>query len=582
MSYEEEQRRLQKLWDELESEEEVGGNVSSDCSDDGDYIQESDHFSDTEQSDASDSDSDVSPDESEVPLSERLQHYQAKNGTRWLKKPFPTSVKQRPCDIIRFFSGVTNLSKNAVTPMEAWNLFFPNSTIEEIVACTNIYILKVRTNYTRERDAKCTDVREIKAVIGLLYLAGVLRSSHVRLSDLWAKDGTGVEAFRVTMSLKRFEFLLRCMRFDDANDRQQRKRTDKLAPIRKVFDDFVARCQENYVTGENVTIDEMLESFRGRCGFRQYIKNKPARYGIKIFSMVDSTNYYTFNMEVYVGKQPEGQYLVDNSAFNVVKRLVQPILNSGRNLTTDNWFTSFPLAKYLLENNITTVGTVRKNKTDLPRIFTDSKGRDRNSSLFGFQKDTTIVSYVPKEGKIVILLSTLHHTEEINESTGEKQKPEVITYYNATKGGVDIVDQMKGTYSVSRKSARWPLTIFFTLLNIAGINSKLVYEANTKANITRRHYLKDLSMSLTKDYILHRLQEGRIPTEMRAVACRIVDVRGEDLVRPRRETPGRCQFCSSKKNRKTSSSCHICHKSICVEHTMKTCYNCFPQNADSE
>ncbi|KAJ8930732.1 hypothetical protein NQ314_016438 [Rhamnusium bicolor] len=60
--------------------------------------------------------------------------------------------------------------------------------------CTNIYILKVAENYTRERDAKITNLAEIKAVIGLLYLGGVLRSSHLRLSDLWETERTGVEA----------------------------------------------------------------------------------------------------------------------------------------------------------------------------------------------------------------------------------------------------------------------------------------------------------------------------------------------------------------------------------------------------
>ncbi|KAG5897673.1 hypothetical protein JTB14_011483 [Gonioctena quinquepunctata] len=141
---------------------------------------------------------------------------------------------------------------------------------------------------------------------------------------------------------------------------------------------------------------------------------------------------------------------------------------------------------------------------------------------------------------------------------------------------------MKGTYSVSRKSARWSLTMFFTLLNVASINSRIIYEENTKANITWRNFLKDLHSSLTKDYILQLLQGGRVTKDMRAAACRIADIREISLLGPVRNTPGRCQFCSSKKNRKTSSSCHTCRKPIRLEHTVKTCYNCFLQNADVE
>ncbi|KAJ8930731.1 hypothetical protein NQ314_016437 [Rhamnusium bicolor] len=91
-------------------------------------------------------------------------------------------------------------------------------------------------------------------------------------------------------------------------------------------------------------------------------------------------------MEVYVGKQPDGPYVVDNSALSVVKRLITPIALSGRNVTIDNWFSSIPLASYLLEQKLTMVGTIRKNKKELPEKFVVSKDREQYSSLFGFQK----------------------------------------------------------------------------------------------------------------------------------------------------------------------------------------------------
>ena len=89
------------------------------------------------------------------------------------------------------------------------------------------------------------------------------------------------------MSLKRFRFLLRVLRFDDRTTRQERKTLDRLAPIREIFDKFVTNCQQCYYVGEDVTIDEKLEAFRGRCNFIQYIPSKPAKYGIKILAVVD-------------------------------------------------------------------------------------------------------------------------------------------------------------------------------------------------------------------------------------------------------------------------------------------------------
>ncbi|KRY42488.1 PiggyBac transposable element-derived protein 4 [Trichinella spiralis] len=164
--------------------------------------------------------------------------------------------------------------------------------IDVIVLNTNIYIGKIRTKYVRERSAKDTDENEIKALLGLLLLAGVFQSSRLNLCDLYNTDGTGVEIFSSTMSLQRLRFLLRCLRFDDHATRSERKRQDKLAAIRMVFDTFVRNCTENYMHSAHVTVDEVLVSFKGRCPFRMYIPTKAAKYGIKIFELSDSETYY--------------------------------------------------------------------------------------------------------------------------------------------------------------------------------------------------------------------------------------------------------------------------------------------------
>lgn len=127
------------------------------------------------------------------------------------------------------------------------------------------------------------------------------------------------------MSLYRFRFLLQHLRFDDKQNREERQQTDKLAPIRDIFDAFVSNCKKCYSLSEYATVDEKLEAFRGRCGFRQYIPSKPNKYGIKIFALVDAKMYYTSNLEVYVGTQPPDPYAADTSAASVALRLCEPI-----------------------------------------------------------------------------------------------------------------------------------------------------------------------------------------------------------------------------------------------------------------
>lgn len=167
-------------------------------------------------------------------------------------------------------------------------------------------------------------------------------------------------------------------------------------------------------------------------------------------------------MEVYVGTQPDGPFKCDNSPSSIVKRLIAPIPKTGRNVTMDNWYNSIPLANELLKkHNLTVVGTLRKNKREIPPIFLETKKREVNSTLFGYGKDLLLISYTPNKNKNVIMISSMHDQSMIDPESGDQKKPEVITYYDSTKGGLDVVDEMKGEYSVARISCRWPLTVFF-------------------------------------------------------------------------------------------------------------------------
>ena len=157
---------------------------------------------------------------------------------------------------------------------------------------------------------------------------------------------------------------------------------------------------------------------------------------------------------VYAGKQPDRPYGLSNKPADVVRRLAAPISGSGRNITVDNWFTDIDLVQELKEKKLSYVGTLKRNKRQLPPELVVSKRRKELSSLFGFQKDMMLVSYVPKPKKTVILVSTLHVDKEIDPDSGEQQKPSVITFYNATKGGVDTADQMCATYNVARNIKR--------------------------------------------------------------------------------------------------------------------------------
>ena len=89
------------------------------------------------------------------------------------------------------------------------------------------------------------------------------------------------------------------------------------------------------------------------------------------------------NAEVYLGK--ENNEVARGLSSDVVCTWFQPISGldrGGRNVTTDNFFTSVELANKLKNKKLTLVGTMMQNKREIPQDFKPASLRDENSSIF--------------------------------------------------------------------------------------------------------------------------------------------------------------------------------------------------------
>jgi hypothetical protein len=182
----------------------------------------------------------------------------------------------------------------------------------------------------------------------------------------------------------------------------------------------------------------------------------------------------------------------------------------------DNFFTSIPLAKQLGAQKITLIGTLRKNKPEIPVEFLANKNRRVGSTMFAFNDNLTLVSYVPKINKAVLLLSSKHHDHKVD-STNEK--PHTIFDYNKTKGAVDTVDQMCHKYSARRGTKRWPLCVFYNMIDIAALNALIIWKEknsdwNKNKRYKRRLFLEELEISLTA-----HLLDVRSQTCPKCISC---------------------------------------------------------------
>jgi len=113
-----------------------------------------------------------------------------------------------------------------------------------------------------------------------------------------------------------------------------------------------------------------------------------------------------------------------------------------------------------------------KNKGELPTKLKETRGKQKNISVFAFQDSATLVFYCPKKSRVVVLLSTEHDTAEVDNS--EKAKLTIVFDYNASKVGVDTMDQMVRTYTSKRMTRRWPIVLFYNLLDVSALNAFII------------------------------------------------------------------------------------------------------------
>ena len=204
-----------------------------------------------------------------------------------------------------------------------------------------------------------TSREEIYQLIAIVYARGLLAKGHP-VDQIWSKTW-GIKFFSDTLSCNRYKQLLRFIKFDIKSTRSERLVTDKFALFSTIWNIFIENCKSNYVPNSNITIDEQLFPTKARCPFTQYMANKPVKFGVKFWLAVDASYKYLLNGFPYLGKdarRPSNQPISEH----IVLQLMDPYLGKGRNVTTDNLFTSVKLAKKLMKKKTSIVSKSKKTK----------------------------------------------------------------------------------------------------------------------------------------------------------------------------------------------------------------------------
>lgn len=196
--------------------------------------------------------------------------------------------------------------ENLGSCLDFFLLFFTEEVWQLLVEQTNLYAGQKRGPeessvwYLVTRD-------EMKAWVSLYLNMGLITKPN--LNSYWSTDpALSSPFFPAIMSRDRFLQILRYLHFADNTQapRADSVNYNKLHKLQPFLDLVIPRFQQVYKPNRQLAIDETLIKFKGKVHFRQFIPIKPGRFGIKAFTLAESTSGYLLNSKIYTGREGDG------------------------------------------------------------------------------------------------------------------------------------------------------------------------------------------------------------------------------------------------------------------------------------
>lgn len=383
------------------------------------------------------------------------------------------------------------------TPYDFFMYFLTEDLLKKIADETNLYARQqdITTKFS-------TNANEMRKFIGILMFMAIYHYPNVR--SYWGMHS--LEYVRKTMPVLRFEEIRRFIHFADTSHVAKKNEPgfDQLCKIRPIIDHFNERFGSVPKLPRLCVDEQMCATKMTGAAFRQYMPNKPHKWGFKLFVLCDS-NGFSYAFEVYTGAGDnvltEGAPDLGASS-NVVIRLTKNVPdNVNHILYFDNFYTSLGLLVYLQSRGIYALGTVRANRVTNCKLSTDKQlaakpkeqvPRGYSEEYVGSAYGVDISTVLWNDTKTVRLASTYVGIKEFrtrvpamprlitrwdksDKRFHEIDCPNIIKEYNCHMGGVDLMDGLLGRYHIKMKTRKWTCRIFYHLLDVAMVNAYILY-----------------------------------------------------------------------------------------------------------
>lgn len=179
------------------------------------------------------------------------------------------------------------------TEKDFFESIFDNQVMLRIISETNRY-----AKQNNSKDWVDVTAEEMKAFFGTLIVMGIHQLPA--LKHYWSSDPfLHVESVSTVMTANRFKKIIENLHCND-NETQTSKSDpnyDKLHKVKPLLEVLNENVRKVYKPSSVVTVDESMIPFKGRYTLKQYMPNKPVKWGYKVWCLCDS---YTGMFTVYI------------------------------------------------------------------------------------------------------------------------------------------------------------------------------------------------------------------------------------------------------------------------------------------
>ena len=191
-------------------------------------------------------------------------------------------------------------------PEQLFKLFFDATIVDYICKASNQY-----TGSLRRHVLLCIGTYKHMTTIDFYNLVGIIvylgYRKIPRYRFAWSPGSLCYDSFiDKVMSRSRFEGLMSFLHVVDKETEERLKEAgDKLSKVRPLNDHINAKCSLYYLPSPHLSIEERMVLSKARFSYEQYIRNKPTKWGFKLWCLCDAHNGYTVQFSVYKGKTGE-------------------------------------------------------------------------------------------------------------------------------------------------------------------------------------------------------------------------------------------------------------------------------------